>query len=407
MTGLRIGFLFNHEQIHHVAHSLPIALALARGDPDVTIVIATTNARLRAEVIRLGEGLVGSRIGLVELDLTRWSSRALKGGFKALRPAADPLVYRDNLAFFRELDVLVVTETSALVLKTRHGLRGLLIVYARPGGGDRAMAVKNFGPGFNLVLCSGDKVRERLIADGGMNPSRIAVVGYPKFDAAMGGETYPLVDDGRPVVLYNPHVSPDLSSWYSIGREILDWFAEREDYRLIFAPHVMLFERRFVVKIDKQLLYRSGRIEDRYLRAPNIHIDLGSRASTTLAYTNRADIYLGDASSQIYEFLRRPRPCVFLNPRGLPWRQDRNFPHWRMGRVITTARELRQALPEAEVDHFGIYRERQAAMFAERVDLTDEPSSVRAARAIANLAGLPTDGVAPLPTPEPQTVGEK
>ena len=65
MTGLRIGFLFNHEQIHHVAHSLPIALALARGDPDVTIVIATTNARLRAEVIRLGEGLVGSRIGLV------------------------------------------------------------------------------------------------------------------------------------------------------------------------------------------------------------------------------------------------------------------------------------------------------------------------------------------------------
>jgi hypothetical protein len=27
---MRIGFLFNHDQVHQVAHSLPIALALAR-----------------------------------------------------------------------------------------------------------------------------------------------------------------------------------------------------------------------------------------------------------------------------------------------------------------------------------------------------------------------------------------
>ena len=40
-----------------------------------------------------------------------------------------------------------------------------------------------------------------------------------------------------------------------------------------------------------------------------------------MAYTQRADIYLGDVSSQVYEFLLNPRPCVFLNPRRFDWRE--------------------------------------------------------------------------------------
>jgi hypothetical protein len=396
---MRIGFLFNHDQIHQVAHSLPIAIALARGAPDADIVVATTNARLSAEVIRLGEGLIGSRIRLLELGLTRWSSRVPKGGFESLIPAVGLLIYRDNLDFFRSLDLLVVTERTSLSLKTRFGLKDLRIVHARPGAGDRADGFDKASAGFDLVLCSGPKVRERLIADAGVDPERIAVVGYPKFDAALAGDAHPIVEDGRPVVLYNPHVAPHLTSWYSIGRKVLDWFVEHDDHQLIFAPHVMLFERPFVVSIDKRRLYRPGRIEERYHRAPNIHIDLGSRASTTMAYTNRADVYLGDASSQVYEFLRRPRCCIFLNPHGFGWRQDRNFAHWKAGRVIGTAHELREALAEAPVDHDGFHRARQEAMFVERIDLTDDLSSVRAARAVASFAGLSAAGLASGQTP--------
>ena len=48
---MRIGFLFNHAQIHQVAHSLPIALALARRTDFMgEIIIATTNDRIAAEV---------------------------------------------------------------------------------------------------------------------------------------------------------------------------------------------------------------------------------------------------------------------------------------------------------------------------------------------------------------------
>jgi len=386
---MRIGFLFNHDQVHQVAHSLPIALALARRGLDVDIVIATTNPRLTAEVIRLGDGLIGDGIALVELGLASTVGRLLAGSLEAVLPATKLLIYRDNLDFFRTLDILVVAEKTSLILKTRYGLDNLAIVHTRHGAGDRAIGFDRASAGFDHVLVSGRKIRDRLIAEAKVDPERISIVGYPKFDLVPPGRgVHPVLNGGRPVVLYNPHVSPHLSSWYGAGRRVLDWFVEHDEYHLIFAPHVMLFERPFVVSVDRLRIDRPGRIEERYLRAPNIHIDLGSRASTTMAYTNRADVYLGDASSQVYEFLWRPRPCVFLNSHRLDWRDDPNFAHWRNGPVIERIRDLDDALTHSRDAHGGVYRPIQQALFDYSFDLTDEPSAERAGRALARFAGL-------------------
>jgi hypothetical protein len=322
----------------------------------------------------------------------RPASRVAKAALDRIVPATKLLIYGDNLDFFRSLDVLVVAEKTSLALKTRYGLRNLRLVHTRHGAGDRAVGFDKASAGFDHVLVSGRKIRDRLVSEAGVDPSTISVVGYPKFDLP-APPVHPLINDGRPVVLYNPHVSPHLSSWYAAGRQVLDWFVEHDDHHLIFAPHVMLFERSFVLTIDKLRVDRPGRIEERYLRAPNIHIDLGSRASTTMAYTNRADIYLGDASSQVYEFLLKPRPCVFLNPHRLAWRGDPNFAHWRAGPVIETAGELGATLEQASAEHAMAYRPIQQAMFDASFDLTDEPSSVRAARAVARFAGVPASGL--------------
>ncbi len=385
---MRIGFLFNHDQIHQIAHSLPIALALARSGVDAEIVIATTNRRLTAEVVRCSGGMIGRGIELVELGLTSGRSRAAAAVLDAVIPATKLLVYGDNLDFFRALDVLVVAEKTSLILKTRHGLKDLAIVHTRHGAGDRAIGFDKASAGFDHVLVSGPKIRDRLVRDARVAPEKISIVGYPKFDVADGGGVHPLIDPSRPVVLYNPHVSPHLSSWYRQGRQVLDWFVEHEDHQLIFAPHVMLFERPFVVTIDRLRLDRPGRIEERYLRAPNIHIDLGSRTSTTMAYTNRADVYLGDVSSQVYEFLVRPRPCVFLNSHGLAWRDDPNFAHWRTGPVIGDVGDLGAALAQARAEHETVWRPVQQELFDYSFDLTDTPSSERAARALVRFAGL-------------------
>lgn len=379
---MRIGFLFNHDQIHQVAHSLPIALALARrGDFDGQIVIATTHERIAAEVVRLGGPLVGSRIEHVRLGLKPGSVRLsrLLGG---MVPAAKLLVYRDNLEFFRSLDVMVVAEKTSLILRKVHGLIRPLLVHTRHGAGDRAIGFDRHSAGFDHVLCSGEKIRQRLIRDAGVSADNISLVGYPKFDIArpsvqlLGGPTR------RPVVLYNPHPSPHLSSWYRHGRAVLDFFVDNDDYQLIFAPHVMLFERRFVISIDKLRIDMPGRVDERYLRSPNIHIDLGSRASTDMSYTTAADIYLGDVSSQVYEFLHRPRPCLFLDSHGVDWRGDANFAHWTAGPVIRDPGQLASGLRQALNTHAAQYLPVQQELRAKSLDITDVPPSQRAVDAL-------------------------
>ncbi|HTQ37166.1 MAG TPA: hypothetical protein VMH77_09030 [Steroidobacteraceae bacterium] len=384
---MRVGFLFNHEQIHQVAHSLPIAMALARRGFAGEIIVATTNERLAAEVRRLGEPLVGTHIEHVHLGLRPGTARVsrLLGG---LLPAARALVYRDNLDFFRSLDVLVVAEKTSLLLRRLHGLRRPLLVHTRHGAGDRAIGFDKASAEFDHVLCSGSKIRERLIREAGVSPARISVVGYPKFDIAKPTVQLMHALPARPVVLYNPHSSPHLSSWYRHGREVLDFFVDNEDYHLIFAPHVMLFERRFVVSIDRLRIAAAGRLDRRYLRSPNIHIDLGSRACTDMSYTLAADIYLGDASSQVYEYLNRPRPCLFLNSHGRRWLHDPSFGHWLAGPVIESPGELARGLEQAVATHRRQYLQVQQTMCARTFEPSDRPASLRAAEALLRfLAG--------------------
>lgn len=385
---MRVCFLFNHDQVHQVAHSLPIALALAEHAPDVQVILSPTNSRIQAEVVRLAGSRLRDNLILHPLSVHRRRSQYLAALTEPFAPAHKLLVYGDNLDFFRSLDVLVVAEKTSLMLKTRYRLDRLKIVHTRHGAGDRAIGFNPASARFDHILVSGEKVRRRLISDAGVSPDKISVVGYPKFDLHGMTRPHALIDASRPVVLYNPHVSPHLSSWYKMGRKVLDWFVEHDEYQLIFAPHVMLFERSFTLTIDKFRIDRAGRIGERYLRAPNIHIDLGSRASSNMTYTNCADIYLGDVSSQIYEFLLNPRPCVFLDAHETDWADDKNYAHWRAGPVIEHPEWLGDALSEAIRDPGGLYAAAQKQLFEDTFDLTDKPSSLRAAEAVARVAGF-------------------
>ena len=79
---------------------------------------------------------------------------------------------------------LHVAEKTSLILKTRYGLTDLKIVHTRHGAGDRAIGFNPESAKFDLVLVSGPKIRDRLIAEAGLTPDQIALVGYPKFEAA-------------------------------------------------------------------------------------------------------------------------------------------------------------------------------------------------------------------------------
>ncbi|MCZ8369074.1 MAG: hypothetical protein O9293_03740 [Porphyrobacter sp.] len=377
----RICFLFNHDQTHQLAHSLPIALALAaRGEH--RIVLAFAKPAIRAEIERQADPALLARMELVQLGLKRGVSQALAGILERLVPATKLLIYRDNLDFFGSFDAVVVSEKTTLLLKTRYGLDKVKLIHTRHGAGDRAIGFNRTSAGFDLVLVSGPKIRDRLIADAGLAPERIALVGYPKFDLCADNrfaDTFPAPE--RPTVIYNSHPSPKLSSWFKHGAAVLEAFRNQDRYNLIFAPHVMLFERKWVVTIDPPSLARVTPPGAEYRNEPRIHIDTGSAASSDMSYTNRADIYLGDVSSQIYEFLREPRPCLFLNSHLVDWQGDPNYLHWQAGPVLESTVGLLDAIDAAVGSHCD-YAPRQQALIDATFSLSERPSAERAADAI-------------------------
>jgi hypothetical protein len=376
----RICFLFNHDQPHQVAHSLPIALALAEAG-GVQVTLAVASETLAAHVRRLaGERLATCR--LVRLSLAGPVTRTLAGALERLVPARKILLYRDNLAFFRQFDALVVSEKTSLLLRTRYGMDRLKIIHTRHGAGDRAIGFGRESALFDLVLVSGPKIARRLVTEAGVDPARIRVVGYPKFDlfADATPMALPFPDPLRPVVLYSPHPSPGLSSWYGMGQQVLDAFAASDRFNLIFAPHVMLFRRRWAVTISPPAIRRVRQAG--IMHASNILMDPGSPASSDMSYTNRADLYIGDVSSQIYEYLLRPRPCLALNAHGVDWRGNPDYTHWQAGPVIGPGADIIAAAEDALATHAD-YLPVQQALLADTFSVTDRPSAQRSAEAIA------------------------
>jgi hypothetical protein len=374
---VRIGFLYNHEAPHQIAHTAPVAAELARRD-GVTVTVLTTSAEQEARARAL-IGPAAARIRFVHLSIGPLA-RAADAGLRWIVPFRRIAMLRENLPRFAELDVLVVPETTSLLLRDRFGLSDLKLVWIPHGAGDRSVGFRPVIRGFDLVLLSGPKVRDRMVAQGLITPENHAIIGYPKFDTVEPQSPLPpLFANGRPTVLYNPHFDPRLSSWYTLGEPVIRWFADQDRFNLVVAPHVMLFRRRFHASVEHRRVRWRGDVPR--IAARHILIDTGSARSVDMSYTRAADIYLGDASSQVYEWIARPRPAIFLNPGRFDWANDPSFAHWHLGDVIDTAAALPAGLDRA-VTRPDRYAASQAHAFAQTFGSLGGGASRRAADAI-------------------------
>lgn len=395
---VRCGFLFNHDQLHQIAHSAPIAFELMRHHPHMEVRLLTTTVP-QLEYLRClleRNDLPQDCLTLLELP---GALRAVAPAFDRAIPFSRVVSLFANRGHFAELDILVTPEKTSLLLRSIRGLESLKIVHTRHGAGDRGVGFDRHSAEFDFVLMSGEKIRDRLGESGLLKAGGYAIVGYPKFDLLASRPVRgKIFENDLPTVLYNPHCSPRLSSWYEHGAAVIEAFARCKRYNLIFAPHVMLFRKRMQISLSPFRLNFSGSVPRRHLRNPNILIDLGSARSTDMTYTESADLYLGDVSSQVYEFLRRPRPCVFLDAHRTDWRDDPNYRHWHCGPVLRQIDDLIAAVDSAFENHHA-YAETQRAQFAYSIDLQDKPSSRRAADAVASFArqALPAvDGIGKL-----------
>lgn len=368
----RVCFLYIAQK-HQVLHSLPIAHALARGWPGIEVEVAATTQAHLDYVRSLSRAL----------DAPELSATLLGPAWLSRRTPPKALMLALNASRLSRYDAIVVPERTSSLLR-RLGLKTQKLVYTQHGAGDRGGPFEPRLRLFDLVMAAGPAQRDRLVDEGWVKPGACAMVGYPKFDmieamAAAGiSSPAPVFADARPVVFFNPHFHRKLGSWAAWGAQILAQFAADDRYNVIFAPHIRLFRGADPATLPALAPY---------LNHPRIHIDLGGPAAIDMTYSRCSDLYLGDVSSQVYEFLRNPRPCVFLNPSHAAWVGDESFRHWGYGPVLDRVEGLIDALDAAR-DGQAAFAPVQRAGFAQTFDLQPTPSSQRAASAIAQRLGL-------------------
>lgn len=383
----RIGFLFNHDELHQVAHIAPIISALQRQAPTARVEVITSSDR-QAEAVRHFLDPALPTPAFWSIRPNRWS-RLAENMLGKMVPLNRLSSLKRNTELFRHFDALVVPETTTTFLKKNHPSDRPKLIFFPHGAGDRSIGFSPEISQFDYVLLPGEKTRDRMLEAGVIRPDNHRIVGYPKFEAYVSRPPVKLFDNDKPTVLYNPHFDPLLSSWFRFGEQILDYFADQTDYNLIFAPHVMLFQRKLLASVEHRLLKFRQRIDPRYDRLDHIHIDTGSTRSVDMTYTGAADIYLGDVSSQIYEYIQKPRPAVFLNSHDAEWQGNANYEHWNFGPVLDDIADLGPTL-EAVSPLSDPFRATQTRAFAHSFDMDSrEAPSQRAALAIAEFLALP------------------
>lgn len=379
-------FLFNHDAGHQVAHLAGIAAASGRLHREIETAIAFATPAIRERLEALIAPEDAARLRWVELALPRWA-QALAAPLDRVAPVSRVLRLRFNRQLFASADMVISTERTCLRVKRYLPAdRTPLFAKVPHGAGDRSVAYHPDYRRFDYTFVAGPKVVDQLVAHG-VERERLIVIGYPKFEGIDLASRPDFFSNGKPTFVYNPHFDPHLSSWYNAGPDLLRWFASEagQAYNLIFAPHVMLFRKTLHVSPEYRVARRRPDIPPEAAAASNIRIDLASPRLFDMSYMLGADAYIGDVSSQIYEFLARPRPAFFLDCRDGGREEDDDWHlFWEAGPVVRTASELVALLPDfAEIGER--YRPEQERIFAYTIDLGDRPASERAADAIAGI----------------------
>ena len=350
---LRIAFLAI-SQAHQFLHWLPAALRLAR-EPGVEVTILGASAA-GLEFIRSYDA-----DGLLRIRKLWVPSRRRDGLFTPPKRRLTLLMH------FREIGrypVIVTTATTSSLLYRLPGFSSR-IVHLKHGAGDREGSYSPKHKYFDLTLVNGPKHKAALIARGLRNESNCLVVGNAKFELVRPTQT--AVTANR-TALYNPHFDKRLSTWFGHGPTIVRTMEHIEGWTFVVAPHVKLKGGPTVQST-----------------APNVSIDMGSVHSIDMTYTNEASVYIGDVSSQVYEFLRHPRPCIFLNFDRIAWQGNDNYAHWTLGQVIEHPQDLARALERA-YDLQSSFEGAQIAASVRSIDPSPELASERQARAILAFA---------------------
>ncbi|MGN6376845.1 MAG: hypothetical protein ACTHMG_15015 [Sphingomonas sp.] len=366
MTRRRVTFLFLGETLL-IPHLFPIVEALAAADPALPIDLWVSTS--------MHEALLGGWTA----DLPNVRLRRAPGfrkvpaseGRNPRLPAKLPMLFRlaPRLAGAR---AAVCAEQTSLWLPTLLAMPTRFVKTAHGAGSMIARDDRRRRAAY-LTLVPSARERDACIAVG-LPPERVVETGYVKAAFRQRTNAAPAFAERRPIVLYNPHWQRHRSSWWVWGEQVIEQILSAGRWNLIFAPHQRLVEGAPEVRA----------LCERLDRRPDVHCDCDSFAAVDGSYTAAADLYLGDTSSQVLEFLITPRPCVFLNAAGAAWQEDPAYAMWTCGEVVSDAAEVAAAVGRAPALHSRFAAEQEGFTKARMGDV----SGAAAARAAAEILAV-------------------
>ena len=335
MKGAPVAFLFLGETLL-IPHLFPIVEALADLRPDLPLdlwVSTSTHEQLLAGwTAHLPQVRVRRAPGFRRLAATA-------PGERPVLPPKLPMLLRLAPRLARTRVVVCAEQTSLWLPRAFPWMRTRFVKTSHGVGSMSARDDKRrMAAAYTLVPSEQERA---TYLTRGMAPDRIEATGYVKAAFRQRTPARALFADHRPVLLYTPHWQAHRSSWPAWGTQVVEQLRRQRDWNVILAPHQRLIERAPEIR---DVLARVADL-------PHVHVDLDSFATVDGSYTAAADLYLGDTSSQLIEFLARPRPAVFLNAHARAWADDPAYAMWRAGEVVDDLADLLPALDRARARH--------------------------------------------------------
>lgn len=372
---IKIGFVF-FDGLHIIPHFIGSVAELHK-DPDCTVDILTPETSQDYLFLLLDKLSLPSNI-VKKLPTYLYKKIAYK--IQKREKPSNRFIFNKHKKELLNYDILVFNVFNHMHLKREN--RNPKFVFLMHGAGDRDYPFleqyKKPISEFDLITTAGQKINDLFYKMGNFTYTKFEICGYQKLDIIQKNKKK-FFNNDNPIVLYNPHFEENVTSFNHFGLQLFDFFYKNPSFNLIFAPHFNLFGK------EKKKALKREIIDQKYLNVPNILIDFGSINAVDMSYTLAADVYLGDVSSQVYEFLLfKQKPCIFINAHGFDWKSNSHFQNWHLGKVIDNLTDFREILLSRE-NWQKDYKQKQKKAIEYTFSLTEETASKRVAAAIKKL----------------------
>jgi len=324
---------------HHVHHLILPAMNFAINQKFYQTVLIS-GSKVNTEIIRKTWHRLGCpEFGFVEL---RKPIRYYFPNYKSKLFPPPYTCWARIQKYVRYAAAVVSTSHEVPKYFEKYNIKDPALIYLYHGTGTREYG---FDPNlmfFDLLLIPGIYHQRRLKEKMAIDTSKFCIIGHPKLDwcSLMKQNSLQLFDNQNPVFYYNPHWDMNLSSINKWGNPILEYFKKNKQFNLIFSPHPLIKHFKYKNRLEKKI--KNINFGD------NILIDMGSEASVDGTYNFLSDVYVGDVSSVVAEWIcHRPRPCIFLNSHNIDWENNLSYKNWHCGIVISKISDLPAELKNA------------------------------------------------------------